>query len=121
MPGIHKNPTISFRVSEYERRDIEAKIKASGMNKRDYFVRSCIYNRVCVVGKKETIQPLIEELKNMQVVMREVVEQIESDNITLSQQGMEEMKVDFLGMMKAILWMLDGAKCLRENQQKSEK
>lgn len=56
-----------------------------------------------MVGKKETIQPLIEELKNMQVVMREVTEKIESDNITLSQQGMEEMKVDFLGMMKAIL------------------
>lgn len=47
MPGVHKNPTISFRISDYERREIEAKIKASGMLKKDYFVRSCIYNHVC--------------------------------------------------------------------------
>lgn len=57
MSGVHKHPTISFRVSDYERREIDAKIKASGMLKKDYFVRSCIYNRVCVVGKKETIYP----------------------------------------------------------------
>ena len=58
MPGVHKNPTISFRISDYERREIEAKIKASGMLKKDYFVRSCIYNHVCVVGKKETVYNL---------------------------------------------------------------
>lgn len=51
MSGVHKNPTISFRITEAERRQIEAKIIASGMSKKDYFARSCIYNRVCVVGK----------------------------------------------------------------------
>ena len=54
MSGTHKYPTISFRISPREREEIEAKIFASGMKKKDYFVRSCIYNRVCVVGKKET-------------------------------------------------------------------
>ena len=49
MSGVHKYPTISFRVSPREREMIEAKILASGMQKKDYFVRSCIYNRVCVV------------------------------------------------------------------------
>lgn len=52
MSGVHKHPTISFRVSDREREMIEAKILASGMQKKDYFVRSCIYNRICVVGKK---------------------------------------------------------------------
>ncbi len=55
MSGVHKNPTISFRISEREREEIEAKIVVSGLNKKDYFVRSCIYNHVCVVGKKELI------------------------------------------------------------------
>ena len=55
MSGTHKYPTISFRISPREREEIEAKIFASGMKKKDYFVRSCIYNRVCVVGKKETV------------------------------------------------------------------
>lgn len=47
MSGVHKHPTISFRVSDREREMIEAKILASGMQKKDYFVRSCIYNRIC--------------------------------------------------------------------------
>ena len=55
MSNQHKHQTISFRISEAERKQIEARILASGMMKKDYFVRSCIYNRICVVGKKETI------------------------------------------------------------------
>ena len=46
MSGVHKHPTISFRVSDREREMIEARILASGMQKKDYFVRSCIYRSV---------------------------------------------------------------------------
>lgn len=53
MSNQHKHPTISFRISNAERKQIEARILASGMMKKDYFVRSCIYNRICVVGKKK--------------------------------------------------------------------
>ena len=60
MSNQHKNPTISFRISDAERKQIEARILASGMMKKDYFVRSCIYNPICVVGKKETIYPLVQ-------------------------------------------------------------
>ena len=60
MSNQHKHPTISFRISATERKQIEARILASGMMKKDYFVRSCIYNRICVVGKKETIYPLVQ-------------------------------------------------------------
>ncbi len=66
MSGTHKYPTISFRISPREREEIEAKIFASGMKKKDYFVRSCIYNRVCVVGKKETVYQIVEKLQEMQ-------------------------------------------------------
>ena len=83
MSGVHKYPTISFRISTREREEIEAKILASGMSKRDYFVRSCIYNRVCVVGKKELIYRLVEELKIMQTNIREVTDQFEQAEITL--------------------------------------
>ena len=60
MSNQHKHPTISFRISDAERKQIEARILASGMMKKDYFVRSCIYNHTCVVGKKETIYPLVQ-------------------------------------------------------------
>ena len=55
MSNIHKYPTISYRISDRGRREIEARIKARGMLKKDYFARSCIYNRICVVSKKETV------------------------------------------------------------------
>lgn len=59
MSGVHKNSKISFRISDREREKIEAKIVVSGLNKKDYFVRYCIYNHVCVVGKKELIYKLV--------------------------------------------------------------
>lgn len=112
MSGVHKYPTISFRISPRERDEIEAKIAASGMQKKDYFVRSCIYNKVCVVGKKEVIYRLVEELQNMQVNIEEVAKQFEQQKVTLSAEGLEEMRNDCLDMLKAIQWMLDGAKYL---------
>lgn len=116
MSGVHKYPTISFRISPREREEIEAKILASGMLKKDYFVRSCIYNRVCVVGKKEVIYKLVEELKVMQTNIREVTEQFEQSEISLTLEGLEDMKNDCLDMLKAILWLLDGAKYLWQDE-----
>lgn len=117
MSGVHKYPTISFRVSPREREMIEAKILASGMQKKDYFVRSCIYNRVCVVGKKEVIYRLVEELQNMQTNISEVVNQFEQQNVTLTSEGLEDMRNDCMDMLQAILWMLGGAKYLWQGQQ----
>lgn len=123
MSGVHKYPTISFRISPRERDEIEAKIIASGMQKKDYFVRSCIYNRVCVVGKKEVIYRLVEELQLMQTNITDVVSQFERREVTLSDEGLVQMRNDCLDMLKAILWMLDGAKYLwqetEENNGKS--
>ena len=119
MSGVHKNPTISFRITDDERRQIEAKIIASGMRKKDYFVRSCIYNRVCVVGKKETVYRLVEELREMQTVIRDVAEQFQNEEVTLTKEGLQEMQADFTNMLTAILWVLDGARYLWEDTNSS--
>lgn len=118
MSGVHKYPTISFRISPRERDEIEAKIKASGMQKKDYFVRSCIYNKVCVVGKKEVIYQLVEELQFMQYNIAEILKQFEEQEILLSDEGLDQMKNDCLDMLKAIIWMLDGAKYLWQGTEK---
>ena len=119
MSGTHKYPTISFRISPREREEIEAKILASGMSKKDYFVRSCIYNRVCVVGREELIYQLVEELKIMQTNIREVTEQFKQAEVTLSEEGLQDMRNECLDMLKAILWMLDGARYLWQDEEKS--
>ena len=72
MSNQHKHPTISFRISDAERKQIEARILTSGMMKKDYFVRSCIYNHICVVGKKETIYPLVQTVNALYLQLLEM-------------------------------------------------
>lgn len=120
MSGIHKYPTISFRISPREKEEIEARILASGLSKKDYFVRSCIYNRVCVVGKKELLYKLVQELRIMRTVMVEVAEQLEQGKSDISPDGLKDLKNDYMDILKAIIWMLDGAKYLWEDAQKNE-
>ena len=116
MSNQHKNPTISFRISEAERKQIEARLLASGMMKKDYFVRSCIYNRICVVGKKETIYPLVETIYNLYQQL--LVMQTAFLNSTAAElpttEEISALQTDYENMFKAIIDMLDGAKYLWE-------
>ena len=120
MSGTHKYPTISFRISPREREEIEAKIFASGMKKKDYFVRSCIYNRVCVVGKKETVYQIVEKLQEMQNRMEELAEQIKDEKPEVTTEEIRELQTTYEDMLKAILWVLDGAKYLWQGSTNGE-
>lgn len=120
MSGTHKYPTISFRISPREREEIEAKIFASGMKKKDYFVRSCIYNRVCVVGKKETVYQIVEKLQEMQSRMEELAGQIKGERPEVTTEEIRELQTAYEDMLKAILWMLDGAKYLWQGSTNGE-
>lgn len=116
MSNQHKNPTISFRISEAERKQIEARILASGMMKKDYFVRSCIYNRICVVGKKETIYPLVEtiyDLYRQLLVMQNAFLDSTAAELPAS-TDIASLQTDYKNMLSAIIEMLDGAKYLWE-------
>lgn len=112
MSGTHKYPTISFRISPRERQEIEAKILVSGMKKKDYFIRSCIYNRVCVVGKKETVYQIVEKLQGMENHMAELSQRINEEKPDITVGEIKELQEAYEDMLKAILWMLDGAKYL---------
>ena len=120
MSGTHKYPTISFRISPREREEIEAKIFASGMKKKDYFIRSCIYNRVCVVGKKETVYQIVEKLQEMQSRMEELAEQIKGEKPEVTTEEIRELQTTYEDMLKAILWVLDGAKYLWQGSTNRE-
>lgn len=120
MSGTHKYPTISFRISPREREEIEAKIFASGMKKKDYFVRSCIYNRVCVVGKKETVYQIVEKSQEMQSRMEELAEQIKGEKPEVTTEEIRELQTTYEDMLKAILWVLDGAKYLWQGSTNRE-
>ena len=118
MSGVHKNPTISFRISDYERREIEARIKASGMMKKTFFTRSCIYGRICVVGKKETIYSLVQtvnalylQLLEMQKAFIKCCEHPVLNNLPASEE-IKELQTDYNNMLTVIIVLFDGAKYL---------
>ena len=122
MSNQHKHPTISFRINDAERKQIEARILASGMMKKDYFVRSCIYNRICVVGKKETIYPLIQtvnalylQLLEMQISFTECCKEQTLSHLPNSDE------TDYINMLTAIIDLLDGAKYLWEGEHHETK
>ena len=87
MPGQHRDPTISFRAALWERAMIEERVRASGLHKKDFITRSCIYSNIVVVGTKQRVQYLVEELREMQIVMREITEQILSGDFWFARHG----------------------------------
>ena len=118
MSNQHKNPTISFRITDAERKQIEARILASGMIKKDYFVRSCIYNRICVVGKKETIYPLVQTVNALYLQLLEMQKVFtatsNTSNTLPSSETIKELQFEYTNMLTAIIDLLDGAKYLWE-------
>lgn len=122
MSNKHKNPTIRFRITDAERKQIEARVLASGMMKKDYFVRSCICNCICncicVVGKKETIYPLVQTVNALYLQLLQMQKAFTAPNCTPdtlpSSEAIKELQTEYTNMLIAIIDLLDGAKYLWE-------
>lgn len=121
MSNQHKHPTISFRISDAERKQIETRILTSGMMKKDYFVRSCIYNRICVVGKKETIYLLVQTVNTLYLQLLEMQKVFtvtsNTSNTLPSSEDIRELQTEYTNMLTAIIDLLDGAKYLWEGDR----
>lgn len=121
MPGIHKNNTISFRPSEWERILIEEKAALSGLAKKDYIARSCIYSKVCVVGNKNNVQRIVDAVQEMQYTLKEISSRISTGDFPLSDEVFREMSMRYYAMCLSIVEILDGASYLfgKENPKSS--
>ncbi len=127
MSNVHKNQTISFRPSPYERKEIEARIKASRLPKKIFYTRSCLYDRICVVGKKETILPLVDEVELLYHRLLDLEQNIISfgsqdiipKDVSLFQDEISELQEDLSAMLKAVIALLDGAKYLWQGETQS--
>lgn len=119
MPGKHKNPTIAFRPSAWERAVIEQRAELSGMHKKDFIARSCVYSNIVVVGKKENVKRIVEALQEMQIVMKEIAGQIQSGNFALTDDGYQELKRDYLALVVTVVDIVNGAAYLFEKETPS--
>lgn len=118
MNNTHKNPTISFRISYAECKQIETRIFASRIKKQDYFVRSCIYNRIYVVDKKDTIYSLIQIVNGLYLQLLETQKTFTSTSATPntlpSSGAIKKLQAEYTNMLTAIIDLLDAAKYLWE-------
>ena len=120
MPGKHNNPTISFRPSSWERALIEERADASGMYKKEFITRSRIYSNIVVVGKREYVQHIVDELRETQIVIKEIAEQIQSGNFSLSDESYRGLKEDYLSFAITMVDILNGAAYLFDKKLDSD-
>ena len=98
----NRNITVSFRLSESEKKMLDAKVQASGMPKSQYYLRSNLYNRVVVVGKREHINRLIDELHEMEMMLKVLLDEIKQGDIQNAGEKIKETKEDYIAMINAI-------------------
>lgn len=109
MPAKHKDPTIAFRPSLWERALIDERALLSGLHKKDFISRSCIYSNIVVTGTRENIDRIVGELQVMESVLLEVAAQMEGGNLLLSETSFEEMRTEFLALIITTLDIMKGA------------
>ena len=110
MPSHHKgHPTIAFRPSEWARALIDQRAALSGLYKKDFITRSCVYSNIVIVGKEENIQRIVDAVQELRTVMIEIAGQIQSGDFILSDERYEELKQDYLALAITLVEILDGA------------
>ena len=57
-----RNVIVNFRVSQKEKELIDRRIELSGLKKSDYFIESCLYQKILVKGKIRTSDTMREQL-----------------------------------------------------------
>ena len=109
MPGKHKDKTISFRPSSWERALIEARAAMSGLPKKDFIARSCIYSNICVIGKRNNIQRIVDALEEVRNVMVEISSRMTAGDFPFSEDDFDIMAMRYLALCSAIVEIADGA------------
>ena len=109
MPGKHKDATSACRPSAWARAVIEQRAALSGIHKKDFIKRSCVYSNIVVVGRRENVQRIVDALQEMQTVMSEIAGQMQSGSFPLSDESFRELKRDYLALVVTAVEIADGA------------
>ena len=71
------------------------------------------------VGKKETVYQFVERLQEMENRLVKLAEQIDSKKQGITSEEIRDLQKAYEDMLKAILWILDGARYLWQDEEKS--
>lgn len=86
---------MNFRVSPEEKQLIDDRIALSGLGKADFFIQSCMYQKISTFGNVRTF----EEIKKKMLLIDRHLQEVERT---------EELDVEILESLRMILEMLNG-------------
>ena len=86
---------VNFRVTPEEKKLLDNRIEISGMQRQDYFIKSCLYQKIITYGNIRTFD-----------VMRKKAVEINKHLSSVSKS--EELDFEVLESLRMILEMLDG-------------
>ena len=109
MPGKNRNPTIAFRPSRWARALIEARAKLSGLYKKDFLTRCCVYSNIVVTGTSENIQRIVDSLQDTQTTLRVLAGDLRSGEFYISRENYDELREDLLALTVTMIAIIDGA------------
>ena len=86
---------VNFRMTPEEKKLLDNRIELSGMQRQDFFIQSCLYQKIITYGNIRTFD-----------VMRKKVVEINKHLNLISKS--EELDLEVLESLRMILEMLDG-------------
>ena len=98
-----RNIIMNFRVSPEEKQMIEERVKLSGMAKGEYFIQSCMYQKISVLGNIRTFDAIKESVSKL-------------DRKLMELQSVEELDEVTLESLRMVLELLDGIYNNREEE-----
>lgn len=90
-----RNIIMNFRVSPDEKQMIEERVKLSGMAKGEYFIQSCMHQKISVLGNIRTFDAIKESVSTL-------------DRKLMGLQSVEELDEVILESLRMVLELLDG-------------
>lgn len=94
---------MNFRVSPEEKQMIEERVKLSGMAKGEYFIQSCMHQKISVLGNIRTFDAIKESVAKL-------------DRKLMELQSVEELDEVTLESLRMVLELLDGIYNKREEE-----
>lgn len=98
-----RNIIMNFRVSPEEKQMIEERVRLSGMAKGEYFIQSCMYQKISVLGNIRTFDAIKESVSKL-------------DRKLMELQSVEELDEVTLESLRMVLELLDGIYNKREEE-----
>ncbi|MBE5899246.1 MAG: hypothetical protein E7279_06545 [Lachnospiraceae bacterium] len=65
-----RNMILNFRVTPIEKEMIEARIRITGLPKAEFFIKSCLYQELSVVGNVRTFSEMRNRIDEIYSIMK---------------------------------------------------